>query len=128
MHLTTDQLGYRRDERTMDIHDKSLITILGVSLVLLAFAIPLALGLVPRNTVYGYRTRATMENDAIWFAANAYFGKKLIVGAVFGSAVAIVIYLVFPLPTDLIVPVSVSCLAIPSLIVAMATARFVRRQ
>lgn len=112
----------------MDIHDKSLITILGVSLLLVALAVPLALRLVPRNAVYGFRTRATMANDELWLSANAYFGQRLIVGTVFGCALAIIMYLLFALPPDLIVPVSVLCLALPSLIVTLATVRFVRRQ
>ena len=112
----------------MDIHDKSLITILGVSLLLMALAVPLALRLVPRNAVYGFRTRATMANDELWLSANAYFGQKLIVGTVFGCALAIVMYLVFRPPPDLVVAVSVLCLALPCLIVTLATMRFLRRQ
>ena len=112
----------------MDIHAKSLITILGVSLLLVAFAVPLALRLVPRNAVYGFRTRATMANDELWFSANAYFGQRLIVGTVIGCALAIVTFLVFPLPSGLIVPISVLYLALPSLVVTLATIRFLRRQ
>jgi len=112
----------------MDVHDKSLITILGVSLLLVALAVPLALRLVPRNCVYGFRTRATMANDELWLSANAYFGQRLIVATVFGCAVAVITYLLFPLPKDLIVPITVLCLALPSLIVTLATVRFVRRE
>jgi uncharacterized membrane protein len=112
----------------MDIYDKSLITILGVSLVLVALAVPLALRLVPRNAVYGFRTRATMANDELWLSANAYFGQRLIVGTVVGCALVIVTYFVFPLPPEVIVPISVLCLALPSLVVTLATVRFLRRQ
>ena len=112
----------------MDMHDKSLITILGVSLLLAALAVPLALRLVPRNAVYGFRTRATMANDELWLSANAYFGRRLIVGTVFGCTLAVIACLLFPLPPDLIVPVSVLCLALPSLIATLATVQFVRRE
>ena len=112
----------------MDVYDKSLITILGVSLLLLALAVPLALRLVPRNVLYGFRTRATLADDELWFSANAYFGRRLIGTTVVGCASAVVILLVLPVPPDWVVPVSVLCLALPSLIAALATMRFVRHQ
>jgi uncharacterized membrane protein len=112
----------------MDIHDKSLITVLGVSLLLVMVAVPLALRRVPRNAVYGFRTRATMQEDELWYSANAYFGRNLIAATVCGCALAIAIYVFFPLPLDSVVPVSVLCLAAPGLIATLATLRFVRRQ
>jgi uncharacterized membrane protein len=112
----------------MDIHDKSLITILGVSALLAVIAVPLALRLVPRNAVYGFRTRATLADDELWFSANAYFGRKLIVATACGCAAAIATLLVYPLPGEWVVSFSVLCFALPSLIAALATVRFIRRQ
>ncbi|MBI1397504.1 MAG: hypothetical protein GC151_16145 [Betaproteobacteria bacterium] len=110
----------------MNVQEKSLLTILGVSLILSAIAIPLALQLVPRNAVYGFRTRATVRGDEIWFAANAYFGKALIVASAIGCLLAIAVYF-FPLPGELVVPVYVICFAVPSGLAALATLRYVRQ-
>ncbi len=71
----------------MTVVEKGFFTILGVSLVLILVAIPLALRKVAPNVVYGYRTRATLANEAVWYEANAYFGKRLIVACLFGAAV-----------------------------------------
>lgn len=114
-------------QRTMDIHSKGLFTILGVSLLLVAVAVPLALRLVPRNVVYGFRTRETLADDRLWLSVNAYFGQRLIVATSVGCTLAIVTYLIFPLPEDLVVPFSVLCFALPSLIATLATMRFLRR-
>jgi hypothetical protein len=44
-------------------------------------SIPLILRKVPRNVVYGFRTRATLGDDLVWYEANAYFGRRLVVSA-----------------------------------------------
>jgi uncharacterized membrane protein len=110
----------------MDVHDKSLVTVLAVWLLLVVLAVPLVLRVVPRNAVYGFRTRATLADEQLWLSANAYFGRKLIVAAVVGCALAIVTYLAFPLAPDLVVPVTVLCFAGPGLIATLATMRFLR--
>lgn len=54
---------------------KTLVTILICDAVFVIISIPLILRKVPRNIVYGFRIRATLEDDFVWYAANAYFGK-----------------------------------------------------
>ena len=49
----------------MSVYEKGLVTILGFSLILVLIAIPLILRKVPRNIVYGYRTRATLRDDYV---------------------------------------------------------------
>jgi len=110
----------------MSIFDKGFFTILGCSALLILVAIPLALRKVPRNIAYGYRTRATMANDDIWFEANAHFGRGLIVSSLCGALVAYVIYLLQPWTPAVFLPVSILVLVVPSLVAAVATARYVR--
>jgi hypothetical protein len=54
---------------------KALVTILICNAIFVMIAIPLILRKVPRNIIYGFRTRATLSGDFIWYEANAYFGK-----------------------------------------------------
>ena len=112
----------------MDIHTKTLITVLGVSLLMIIVAAPLALRRVPRNVIYGFRTRATLSNDELWYAANAYFGRKFIVATLVGCALTVVVLVLLPLPPDLLTPVVVLFFALTSLFAIQATVRFVRRQ
>ena len=46
-----------------------------------AVAIPLILKRVPPNRLYGVRTRRTLRDRDVWFAANAFGGWALIIGA-----------------------------------------------
>lgn len=110
----------------MTVFEKGFFTILAVALGLLLVAIPLALRKVGPNVVYGYRTRATLANEAVWYEANAYFGKRLIVACLIGAAFAWALYVSQPLPPDLFLPVSLVVLAAPTLVAALATSRFVK--
>lgn len=88
----------------MSIFDKGFLTILGCSALLILVAFPLALRKVPRNVVYGFRTRTTMADDDIWFEANAHFGRGLIASSLFGTFVAYVIYVLQPFPPPCFFP------------------------
>ncbi len=50
-------------------------------------AIPLAMGLIPPNPVYGVRTRRTIENPALWYNVNAVGGQLLLVACGLGAII-----------------------------------------
>ncbi|MGO9261841.1 MAG: SdpI family protein [Bryobacteraceae bacterium] len=43
------------------------------------FALPMAIGKVPPNGAYGYRTRKTFSSPSIWYAANRFAGWAMII-------------------------------------------------
>ncbi len=51
------------------------------SVLILLVSIPLVLGIVPRNRVYGIRTCKTLSDDAIWYPANRFGGWALIISS-----------------------------------------------
>jgi hypothetical protein len=53
-----------------------MLAIAGVGMV--AFAVPLYLGKVPRNPIYGVRFPATLARDEVWYPINARGGRDLI--------------------------------------------------
>jgi uncharacterized membrane protein len=55
---------------------------LWLPLVLIAVSIPLVMGVVPPNWIYGFRTTKTMSNPQIWYEANRHAGANLIVAGV----------------------------------------------
>ena len=57
------------------------------SAIIGAVAIPMVLALVPKNRLYGVRTKKTLSEDRIWFAANRVAGWLFLASSV--------IYLVF---------------------------------
>ena len=55
-------------------------------LVFAVIALPLALGKVPPNGLYGYRTARTLADPAVWYAVNRASGWALFVGALIAAA------------------------------------------
>jgi hypothetical protein len=45
--------------------------------LVMALSVPMILGKIPPNGLYGFRVKKTMENPAIWYPVNAYSGKWL---------------------------------------------------
>jgi hypothetical protein len=55
------------------------------SAILVLLALPLVLGLVPRNRYFGVRTPAALADDATWYRVNQAAGLAfLLAGAVYG--------------------------------------------
>jgi hypothetical protein len=110
----------------MDAYEKALITMLVCASIFVVFAIPLILRKVPRNNLYGFRTRATLSDDFLWFEANAHFGRRLLVSAVF-SAVAVLVLYYTALSPVFFVYSALSALIGPALVAALDTFLYLRR-
>jgi len=61
-----------------------------LGILLAALAIPMALGRVPRNRWYGYRTPRTLADDRTWDVVNRVSGKGLVVGGILDAIMALV--------------------------------------
>lgn len=110
----------------MSVFEKGLITILGCALLFVLLAIPLILRRVPRNIVYGFRTRATLSNDFVWYEANAHFGRGLIIASIISAVVALILYVTQCLSPGFFLKAYIVALVAPPLVAALATARFIR--
>ena len=55
-------------------------------------SIPLILGKIPPNGLYGFRVKKTMENPEIWYPVNAYSGKWLLAAALVQALSAAILY------------------------------------
>jgi hypothetical protein len=110
----------------MDVYDKGLITILVCSAVFCLVSLPLILRKVPRNPVYGYRTRATMSDDNIWYEANAYFAWRFLLGSFLSACTALVIFDWQGMSPDTYLKASIVLLAAPGVLAWLLTARFIR--
>jgi hypothetical protein len=67
-----------------------------IPLVLLVVSLPLALGVVPRNRLYGLRMPFTMASDATWYRANRIFAIAAIAGCAFWLLLQVLVPLAFP--------------------------------
>ena len=54
-----------------------LVLYLVTGLLLVGLSLPLIYRKVPPNYWYGFRVRATLENEEVWYPANEYAGKRL---------------------------------------------------
>jgi uncharacterized membrane protein len=62
------------------------------AVIIFVVSLPLILGLVPRNRIYGIRTRKTLSDDRTWYSVNR-FGGRMILGA---SAFYLIVATIFP--------------------------------
>ena len=110
----------------MNVFEKGLATVLVVDLLLALVAIPLLLRKVPRNVVYGYRTRKTLSDDVIWYEANAHFGRGLLIACAVTAVAILVLHGAVEMSPPLFLKVSIVALVAPSFVAMVATARFIR--
>ena len=109
----------------MDAFEKALITMLACAALFLVLAIPLVLKKIPRNRVYGFRTRATLKDDLLWFEANAHFGRRLIAASLFSITAVFVLYYT-ALSPELFVYAALGVLVAPALAATLDTFLHVR--
>src|SRR6266566_9417400 len=110
----------------MNVLEKGVITIVVCASVFALLAIPLMLRKVPRNVIYGYRTRATLSDDFVWYEANAYFGRALLIASVVSLLATYVIDRGEYLSPIAFLNTSVVVLVAPAAIAGLATSRRVR--
>ena len=53
-----------------------LVIFVSVALILIGIATPLVMGRVPPNDLYGLRVPATMQDEEVWYRANASSGSE----------------------------------------------------
>jgi len=111
----------------MGIFEKGLITILAVDAVLVIISIPLILRKVPRNIVYGYRTRATLADDVVWYEANAHFGRGLVIASLVSALAVLFLFRSGDLAPSSFVKATIVAMALPPLVAALATARYIHK-
>lgn len=109
----------------MSVYEKGLLTILAADALFVVLSIPLVLRKVKPNVVYGYRTRATLSDEALWYEANAFFGRRFVAACVASGAAALVLARPGLLAPDAFLPVSVVLLGAPVAVAGVMTSRFV---
>lgn len=58
------------------------------AIIIAAAAIPLVLGIIPRNAGYGIRTKKTVADDQTWYKANRFGGWMFVFSSVIYLIVA----------------------------------------
>jgi uncharacterized membrane protein len=109
----------------MTVYEKGLITLMICYAIFCIISVPLVLKKVPRNPVYGFRTRATLRDDKIWFKANAYFGSRFIIANLLSAFITVALYIWKGLSPDIYLKISVALLVAPVVVAALLTKRHI---
>jgi uncharacterized membrane protein len=75
----------------------------GLGILAVLISLPLINEKVKPNPFYGFRVRATLENEKIWYAANKYFARRLLLAGVVEIIVAIALFIVPNIGVDVYV-------------------------
>jgi uncharacterized membrane protein len=76
---------------------------IGMAVLCIAAAYPLLVGMVPRNQVFGFKTRRSLASDEAWYRANRLAARCMIVGALaIGALNALFLLLGLPGPTAVV--------------------------
>ena len=105
---------------------KGLVTVLVCDALFVILAIPLILRKVPRNVIYGFRTCATLADDFVWYKANAYFGRGLVVSSLISAAAVLMLYSVSGVSQCFFFVSTIAALVVPPLVTTLLTLRFAR--
>ena len=105
---------------------KALVTILICDAVFAVIAIPLILRKVPRNVIYGFRIKATLENDFVWYEANAYFGELFLISSTISALLMIFLYFSDIVSMQNFLNASIAVLIVPPLIAVLLTLCFIK--
>src|SRR5258705_13124860 len=74
----------------------AFLTVMACDALFIVLAIPLMLRKVRPNVLYGYRTRATLTNETLWYEANAHFGRGFLIGSAASGVAALVLWSIKP--------------------------------
>jgi uncharacterized membrane protein len=91
---------------------------------ILVVSLPLILGLIPRNRIYGIRTRKTLSDDRTWYSVNRFGGEMILAASIFYLIVAAI----FPYSGAALLAWSLHLAAFagPLLVSALVIARYAR--
>jgi hypothetical protein len=60
------------------VNAKTAISLVSLGFIVIAVSIPLLLGKIKMNAVYGFRIRKAFESEENWYTINSYGAKALI--------------------------------------------------
>lgn len=83
-----------------------MLSFVSTGLLLIALAIPMLLRRVKPNQWYGFRTRKTLGDERIWYASNAYAGKRLLIFGIVHTTASLVLYFVPSMQTNFVAYIS----------------------
>ncbi len=92
--------------------------------LLAVLSVPLIMGKIPPNGLYGFRVKKTMENPDIWYPVNAVGGKWLLAAGLVLALAAVGLFFVPGISLDVYSYVTLAVWAVLFTIAMVATFRY----
>jgi len=96
-----------------DVNFKTAVTLVCLGFILIAVSMPLYLGRIKMNSVYGFRIRKAFESEENWYLINRHGAKALMCWAVVLMAVGILCLYIDPQFVLTVAKVSFISLLVP---------------
>ena len=104
------------------------LMLFGSGLLMAVLGMPMALGRVRRNSLYGFRTRKTLSSDHVWFLANRYSGRALVSAGLMMMVAAVPFFFIASLLGPTIAAwVMLAVLAVPMAWMVVKSFRYLAR-
>jgi hypothetical protein len=81
--------------------------------ILTALSLPLIVGKIGPNGLYGFRVKATMENPKLWYAVNKFAGVRLLITGIVTILAAVGLYFIPGISVD---TYALACLGVFALV------------
>jgi uncharacterized membrane protein len=96
-------------------------------LLMVALAIPLLLDKVPPNPWYGFRVPSTLSDPVVWYKANRYMARWLLLTGVITTVGAFLLFHVPGLTVDTYAWLALTVFGVPFLITIVTGFRYLRK-
>ena len=98
-----------------------------IGILEMVFSIPLIYMKIPPNRIYGFRTRETLNNEELWYKANRYGGRDLLIAGILVSIGGLII-LLFHMDFLSSIWIGLWLVIIPLIVVTMRSYLFIRKE
>ena len=100
-----------------------------LALIIAVVAVPLILRKIPPNGFYGFRTAKTMSDTTIWYDANCFAGKAMVVAAIVMVSLAYMLLVLsaMGLPKNAISALGIAFEIAPMTVATVFAFRYLRR-
>ncbi len=94
----------------------------------IGLAIPMILHKVPPNVIYGFRTQKTLSDKEIWYKANEFSGKLLLLAGIIALILAGILWWLHPkMSFPIMEATSVAGIFVPLVTVVTGSFLYLRR-
>lgn len=95
--------------------------------LLAALAIPLWLGKVPPNPIYGVRVPSTLRDPDVWYKTNSHMARGLFATGLITALAALLFYFVPGMAVDTYAWLCLAAIAVPLTVTIIDGMRYLRR-